>query len=673
MNKFFSAILILIIIGVLSIASFFGYAILSPSPILNKEFKQAAVTRIYNGNNKLVRTTDSVEDRIPVSLSKIPLNLQHAFLAAEDIRFYDHFGLDFKGIARAFITNISGGYMQGASTITQQLAKNAFLTQERTLSRKVQEALISLQLEMKYTKSEILEMYLNQIYFGRGAYGVESASLTYFGKSADRLNLAECAMLAGIPKSPNYYSPLNNPKIALNRQHIVLKQMEKYGFITASEEKETEKVQLIYKSKLNIKGSSDYFYDYCLQTAIDMFGADAVYKDGLKIYTTLDPAKQKNAEEAIKLVPVARKTSKGLEEPQMALISIDPKTGYIKAMIGGRNTDKFNRATLAIRQPGSAFKPFVYLTALEKGASPATIIEDKAIDFVKDWHPQNYEKTFFGKVSMRTALVHSINIPAIIMAHKVGPINVRNYAEKLGITTLVHEGRYSDSNLAMAIGGLTHGVTPIDMAGAYGVLANQGMKNTPTAIRKILDRNGKLIYKYKSENKKVATPKSVYLLVNMLEDVMKRGTGGRARINRPCAGKTGTTDNYTDAWFVGFTPELSTAVWVGNDDNKSLGYMTGGTYPAMVWKKYMASSLKNEPIKTFVKPNGLIVPPDPVIIQDEVTENDEKSLDTGKIPKIIKRKKTLQNQQLNEKKSITITPNTSTKKRRVGAFRDDRL
>lgn len=672
MNKIFSAILILIILGVLSIAGFFGYAILSPSPILNKEFKQAAVTRIYDGNDKLVRTTDSAEDRIPVHLSKIPLNLQHAFLAAEDIRFYDHFGLDFKGIARAFVTNITGGYMQGASTITQQLAKNAFLTQERTLSRKVHEAIIALQLEMKYTKSEILEMYLNQIYFGRGAYGVESASLTYFGKSVDKLNLAECAMLAGIPKSPNYYSPLNNPEVALKRQHIVLKQMQKYGFITESEEKATEQVKLVYKSKLNIKGSSDYFYDYCLQTAIDMFGADKVFKGGLKIYTTLDPEMQKDAEEAIKIIPVTRKDVNGLQEPQMALVSIDPKTGYIKAMIGGRNTDKFNRSTLAVRQPGSAFKPFVYLAALDKGASPATIIEDKPIDFVKDWDPQNYEKTFSGKVSMRTALVHSINIPAIRMAHEVGPITVRDYAEKLGITTLVHGGRYSDSNLAMAIGGLTNGVTPLDMAGAYSVLANQGMKNTPTAIRKVVDRNGKIIYQYKIENEKVVNRKSVYLLVDMMKDVMTRGTGGRARIDRPCAGKTGTTDNYTDAWFVGFTPDLSTAVWIGNDDNKSLGYITGGSYPAMVWKRYMASALKNTPITDFIKPTGLVIPPDPVIIQDEVTDNNKKSLETGKIPKIIKKEKLLKDIQLN-KKEPTPPPIPSTKKTRLGAFRDDRF
>ena len=257
------------------------------------------------------------------------------------------------------------------------------------------------------------------------------------------------------------------------------------------------------------------------------------------------------------------------------------------------------------------------------------------------------------------------------MAHEVGPITVRDYAEKLGITTLVHGGRYSDSNLAMAIGGLTHGVTPIDMAGAYGVLANQGMKNTPTAIRKIVDRNNKTIYQYKVENKKVVNPKSVYLLVDMMKDVMARGTGGRARINRPCAGKTGTTDNYTDAWFVGFTPDLSTAVWIGNDDNESLGYMTGGSYPAMVWKKYMDSALKNTPVNDFVKPTGLVVPPEPVIVQDEITDNDKKSLDTGKIPKLIKKEKLLNNNEV-KKKTITINPSTSTKKNRIGSFRDNR-
>jgi penicillin-binding protein 1A len=491
---------------------------------------------------------------LPVPFAKVPKNLQNAFLAAEDIRFYEHSGVDFRGIARAIYTKIAYNEVQGASTITQQLAKNYFLTQERTMTRKIHEAFIALQLEQKYSKQEIFEMYMNQIYFGQGAYGVETAANTYFGKHVQDLNLAECAMIAGLPKSPNYYSPLANPKAAVARQKTVLEQMYKYKFITKDQMDKALKTKLVYKRLTTSLGSKKYFIDYCIQLLIDQYGPDAVYKQGLKVYTTLDPKMQADAEKAAALTPTYYTDKNKLKQPQSALVAVDPKTGFIKAMIGGRGTDQFNRAVLAERQPGSSFKPFVYLNALEQGATPNTMIDDSPIK--GDWNPQNYDRRFHGKITMRTALTYSYNVPAVKISNQYGNDKVVALAKKLGITTLVEGGAQTDANPAMALGGLTHGVTPLEMAGAFGGLANMGQFNKPVAISKIVDRNGKVIFEYKPNPVQVCKPASVYMLVNMMQDVMRHGTGTGAAISRPCAGKTGTTSEYRDAWFVGFTPEL---------------------------------------------------------------------------------------------------------------------
>ena len=422
MGAVFSAFIALVIVGLISIASFFGLAKFTTNTILAKDIVQPASSQFFDVNGDLLTTTDSEEDRLPVSFKKVPKNLQNAFLAAEDIRFYEHGGIDYKGIVRALFSNIFYGEIQGGSTITQQLAKNFFLTPERTLTRKVHEAFIALQLEQKYTKQEIFEMYLNQIYFGRGAYGVESAANTYFGKHVEDLSLAECAMLAGIPKSPNYYSPINNPKAGAERQKVVLEQMAKYNFITKDQMNKAIDQKLVYKNIVTDLGSKKYFINYCIQLLIDQYGPDAVYKQGMKVYTTLDPDMQKAAEKAVKLTPNFYTDKSKLVQPQSALVAVDPQTGYIKAMIGGRGNDQFNRAVLAERQPGSAFKPFVYLNALEHGATPNTQIEDKEI--VGDWNPHNYDnrwhdphyhfmicvKTFSAKDSCDTTIAISSKI-----------------------------------------------------------------------------------------------------------------------------------------------------------------------------------------------------------------------------------------------------------------------
>ena len=623
-----SAVLALILVGFLSIAAFFALAKFTTAKILSKDMVPMASSQFFDANGDLISTVDSEEDRIPVSIDKVPKNLQNAFLAAEDIRFYHHGGIDFKGIGRAVYTYIRYGEVQGGSTITQQLAKNYFLTQERTLTRKIHEAFIALQIEQKYTKKEIFEMYMNQIYFGQGSYGVETAANTYFGKHVEDLDLAEAAMIAGIPKSPNYFNPLANPKAAKERQETVLGQMEKYNFITPEQHKEAYAEKLTYKSLNTNPGSKSYFINYCIQILIDKFGPDAVYKQGLKVYTTLDPNMQKAAEKAAALTPTYYTDNNKLKQPQSAIVAVDPKTGYIKAMIGGRGTDQFNRAVMAERQPGSSFKPFVYLNALEKGASPNSIVDDSPIP--GSWNPQNFDRRFHGRMTYRTALTYSYNVPAVKIAQKYGIENIIALAKKMGITTLAEDGPQSDDNGALALGGLTHGVTPLEMAGAYGAIANMGKFNKPTPIIKIMDRNNKVIYEHKNTPVTVAKESSVYMLISMMRDVMTRGTGRGAAISRPCAGKTGTTSEYRDAWFVGFTPNLSCAVWIGDDNNDSLGGMTGGGEPATLWRTFMASAVEELPNEDFKKPAGFKEPPRAAEPEQKKATDAKKKDDTKK-------------------------------------------
>lgn len=562
-----------------------------------------ASSQIFDINGNLITNIHATENRTIVSLDKIPPNLQNAFIAVEDNRFYEHNGIDIRGIFRALYSNIvNGSVSEGGSTITQQLAKNAFLSQDRTFKRKIQEVFIALRLERQYTKEEILEMYLNQIYFGRGAYGVEAAAQTYFGKDVSQLDLSECAMLAGIPRSPNYYSPLNNLNAATKRKAEVLDQMVKYGYIdnNTAETAKNEALKLVNPKDEENDNTASYFIDYVTQEMIDKFGADAVYKEGLKIYVSIDLDMQKAAEKAVNsLLPNYYKDGNGLQQPQAALVAIDPSTGYIKAMVGGRGTDQFNRAILAVRQPGSAFKPFTFATALENKMTPDTTIEDKPFK-LGDWKPQNYDRTFRGTVTMRQTAIESLNVPTIRLAEKLSIDKVLQTAQNLGISTLVLDNSSAnDRNLAASIGGLTNGVTVLDMAGAYSTFANHGVYNKPTAIVKVVDRRGRTIYEHEPESKQVLSERTATLLTSMLQDVINKGTGRGANINRPAAGKTGTTDNYQDAWFAGYTPDLVSVVWVGCDDNDVMPGITGGTIPAKIWQNFMKTALAPIPPKNF--------------------------------------------------------------------------
>lgn len=574
------------------------------------DVKPAASSQIYDIHGDLISNVHSAENRLPVKLGDTPKSLQNAFIAAEDSRFYSHHGIDPRGILRAMWVNITHqGVAEGGSTITQQLARNAFLTQDQTLKRKIKEAVLALKIEQNYTKPEILEMYMNQIYFGQGAYGVEAAAQTYFHKDAKNLSLAQSALLAGLPNSPNYLNPFNNLEAAKARQLVVLDQMAKYGYITESQANEAKNSDLSLASKpsnaTHNNSPASYFIDYVLQQVTEKYGDDAVYKGGLKIYTTIDMAVQEKAVAAMENLPTFYTDNDGLAEPQGALVAINPHNGYVVAMVGGRGTDYFNRATQAVRQPGSSFKPFVYLTAIQQGLTPGTIIDDSKVDY-NGWSPQNYERNYNGRITLRYALMHSVNVAAVKLADQVGMSKVIQNAQNMGISTLVTSGTHTDANLAAALGGLSKGVTPIDMASAYGVLANGGVRVAPVVITKIVDRNGQILEENTLEEKRVISQKDAYILTNMLESVISGGTGGGASIGRPMAGKTGTTDDTKDAWFVGYTPDLATAVWIGDDSgNETLHGMTGGMLPAEIWRQFMSGALKNTTPSDFSVPDGV--------------------------------------------------------------------
>lgn len=606
------ALVVILVICVAGAGAGFLLSITGTLPDVSQTLSPAASSQIYDCKGRLITTVHAEQNRLPVKLADTPKDLQNAFIAAEDIRFYKHHGIDPIGIARAVVSNIRhrDATGQGGSTITQQLARNAFLTQEQTLKRKLLEAVLAVEIENKYTKAEILEMYMNQIYFGQGAYGVQTASHVYFGKDVKDLNLAQCAMLAGLPNSPNYYSPFHNLQAAKYRQGVVLDQMAKYGYISQEQADEAKAQDLgLVKPGSNQDNNkvASYFVNYVVQQVSDKYDSSAIYKEGLKIYTTLDLDMQKDAENAVnKDLPKGTKNAKGITQPQGALLAIETKTGDVKAMVGGRGEDQFNRATQMYRQPGSAFKPFTYVTALEKGMSPNMMLDNSAVSFAGGWSPKNYGHTTGGPVTMTEALVKSMNIPTINLANKVGMSNVIKTAEKCGITSLVDSGKYSDNNLSASIGGLSKGVSLWDMAQAYSVFANNGQLIKSRVILKIEDRNGNILEDHTGESdaEQVLDANAVARLNVMLQQAVMRGTGRNAYFGRPLAGKTGTTNGAHDAWFVGYTPNMVTAVWIGDDTSTNAGY-TGSTIPAAIFRDFMSQATASQSASSFNIPASI--------------------------------------------------------------------
>ncbi|OLB51411.1 MAG: penicillin-binding protein [Candidatus Rokuibacteriota bacterium] len=568
-------------------------------------------SRIYDDNDELLSELH-VERRIFVPLAQIPLTLRDAIIATEDRRFYSHWGLDPIGIARAIVQNYRRGrIVEGGSTITQQLTKVLFLTADKSLERKLKEAVLSLELERRYSKDRILEMYLNQVYFGHGAYGVEAAARTYFGKSVSELTVREAALLAGLPRAPSSYSPFDRGDAAKRRRDVVLRRMVEYGALKDEEAKQLARSDLGLIPPERRRTTGQYFLDYVQQTLEAKYGADLVFKGGLSIYTTLNPSLQLAAEQAMReglkaLEGRAAKARPG-ENPEGAIVTIEAQTGYVKAMVGGYDflRSEFNRAVQAKRQPGSAFKPFIYIAALEAGFTPATRIEDSPVSYDagangKPWEPENYDRVFRGPTTLQQAIEESVNVVTVKLQERIGIGKTVQVARRLGITSPL------DFNLSLALG--TSDLSLLELTSAYGALANQGVWMPPVTTRYITDAQGKLLEEHVPEGREAMAPETAYVITHMLRGVVERGTGQAAKVlGRPIAAKTGTTNDYSNAWFIGFTPRLATGVWVGYDRPRSLGRdETGSRVAVPIWVAYMNRVLADSPKEDFPVPDGVV-------------------------------------------------------------------
>ncbi|MFQ5901114.1 MAG: penicillin-binding protein 1A [Thermodesulfobacteriota bacterium] len=749
-----------LIVSIAGTVTYFVYSRELPELLALQEYSPSTVTTVFSKDNRPI-TEFYVERRIVVPISSIPDNVIKAFLAAEDATFFKHRGINIKRILGAFIKNVRAGrIVQGGSTITQQVVKSILLTPERSFSRKIKEAILAFKLESQLSKEDILYLYLNHIYFGNGAYGIQAAAENYFDKGVEDLLVPEVALLAGLLKAPNRYSPYTQPERALQRQRYVIDQMLENGFITLEQANEASNAIIdLQPKKIRNKGVAPYFTEHVRKYIEDKYGYDLLYKGGLQIYTTLDIDAQKAANEAIRygLVshdkrqgykgPIDRlatideieefskkieerlaentleegKTYKGVvtgvnmqagyydirvgtergkiafkemewarkafdidsskkdigernlfeilrfgdvievkieslekdeagylsmtleQEPvaQAALIAMNPSNGEIKAMVGGLDFAKsqFNRAIQSRRQPGSAFKPIIYTAALDRDFTPSSIIIDSPIIYeeevegeegekeikdaeepdildlqtdetdieadeekveIKVWKPRNFDKRFHGPTTFRDALARSRNLVTIKLLNEIGIGYTTNYARRLGVESPLNQ------DLSMALG--SSGVSLLELTGAYSVFAAQGKRAKPIFITKILDREGNILEEHMPEIEEVISPDTAFLMTDLLQGVVQRGTGWRAKaLKRPSAGKTGTTNEYIDAWYIGYIPDLITGVWVGNDDERSLGRLETGSRAALpIWLKFMQGATEDTPIKDFPVPDGIV-------------------------------------------------------------------
>jgi penicillin-binding protein 1A len=643
-----------------------------PSPSLLESIEPTLGTIVYDRDGRVVHEFFR-ENREVVALDDISPDLINAVIATEDREFREHWGIDVYGVMRAALANLRAGHVvQGASTITQQLARSLFLTQEVTIARKLQEALLALRIEQTYSKNRILELYLNQIYFGSGAYGVQAASQDLFGVPSAELDLPRAALLAGLPRNPSGYAPRRHPDRAQLRRSLVLSMMVEHGVVSEEEAARADTMPLGVVEREESAPVGAYFVEHVRRDVIAKYGAEMLYSGGLRIYTTVDLELQEAAERLIEERFTALENEYGFPvkhgdefDPDTlehipyvegALLAIDASTGGILAMVGGRDfTDsQFNRATQAPRQPGSGFKPFLYTAAIDNGFTPADTImdapilmpgagpmtvlegledEELRIEEPTDWMPENYSREFHGRVRLRYALKRSINIPAVKLGILVGPNVVARYAHEMGISTPL------SSVYSLPLG--TAEVTLMDMVKAYGVLANQGARLEPYAIERIEDRSGRVLEKHSSVSTQAIPPATAYVVTSMLESVIDSGTGWGARargFRHPAAGKTGTTNDCTDAWFTGFTPRIVCGVWGGFDDRRSLGdKMTGARVALPVWTEFMKVAHADLPREAFEMPPGVITrrvcadsgelagPDCPEIIEEVFTQGTEPS------------------------------------------------
>lgn len=588
-----------------------------------QQLSGAKTTLLYDDEEQLVARLHAEENRTEVTLDKVPQDLINAFVATEDHDFYRHHGVNFKGIARAVFHNIHSGDLtgQGASTITQQLARNAFLSFDKRWERKLKEIIIAFKLESAYSKDEILAMYMNKIPFGAGAYGVQAAANTYFGKDVSQLSLAECSLLAGLPQSPNAYNPFQYYDRAKKRQEMVLNRMLECGYIDAAQAQAAGQEPLVFKKATNVNTRYGFYIDSVIDEAIDILASkklssdptNAVYRGGLKIYTAMDSNVQQYAEELYSNPANFPRESKGGDTVQSALVVMDHSTGEVKTVIGGRSYERkrgFNRATSAYRQPGSSIKPIaVYAPALENGYMPYYVLNDGPVSFKMGntiWTPHNYDGKYRGLISMRTAVQLSINVYAVQMLDQVGIRKSFDFARSMGLQLVDSPGTNDLSLSPLSLGGLTRGVTPVQMTAAYSAFANEGVYCKPHLITRIVDAQGLEIYNYKPADKRVMTAETAWLMSDMLQTVCTSGTGTNGRVpGVVTAGKTGTTEEHKDSWFVGFTPGYAAAVWMGYDSDHAMSGESGGGYPARLFRAVLQKAHQDNKFPSRKMPGGI--------------------------------------------------------------------
>ncbi|MBD2435120.1 MULTISPECIES: transglycosylase domain-containing protein [Fischerella] len=568
-----------------------------------RNFFPSETTYIYDIKGKLLASIHGEANREVVPLDKISPHLKRAVLASEDADFYFHHGINPKGVGRAVVTNwVAGGVREGGSTITMQLVKNLFLSRRREFTRKIAEAVLAIRLEQILTKDQVLEMYLNQVYWGHNNYGVQTAARSYFNKSAEYLTLGESAMMAGLIQAPEEYSPFVSMEKAKYQQKEVLGRMLTLGWITQKEYDDALKEKIKLGRIRSFQGSAlPYVTNAVSQELARKFGREALLKGGMRVQTTVDAKFQAMAEDTVSKWH-KRLLGQGLSKNQIALVAIDPRTHYVKALVGGvdSKTSEFNRATQAYRQPGSAFKPFVYYAAFATGRyHPETIVYDTPVSYRdgSGWYsPRNYDGGYGGAMSIRTALKLSRNVPVIKIGKAIGMNKVVETCRTLGIMSPM------EPVTSLPLGAI--GVTPLEMAGAYATFANYGWQSPTTVIVRVTDSSGNVLLDNTPKPQQVLEPWAAAAVINVMQSVITDGTGKNAAIGRPAAGKTGTTSSEKDIWFVGTVPQLTTAVWVGRDDNRQLATgATGGTMVAPIWRDFMLKALKNQPVEYFKPPS----------------------------------------------------------------------
>jgi len=624
-----------------------------PSPQELCNIQPSLVSKVLARDSTLVHEF-SVERRFWVPLNKIPKDLQNAVVAVEDRRFYKHWGIDVKRIVGTVLANfVARKYAQGGSTITQQLARNVYLTARKSMIRKIREALTAIQLESYYTKSEILELYLNMVYLGAGAYGVEAASQRYFSKSAAELTLNECATLAGCIQLPEYYRPDKNSNLKRTnvRRNSVLKGMKKMRYISKKQLAAALRDSVPRNPQEPVSKNAPYFIEMVRQHMENKYGEHILYNGGLTIYTTLDLAAQDTTDKAVikhldslqryanrlfldstkayqelgitrvhylnrfdSIYAINRQRYKDLPDSMRlrtihaSVVALDVATGAVRVLTGGKDfsKSKFNRAIQARRQAGSAFKPFVYTVAIDSGYTPATIVMDQPITLETPegiWRPENYDREFYGPVTLRDAVKKSINLVAIQVILDIGAENVIAYAHKAGLKSEMNPVP------SLAVGACE--ATNMEMTSAYSIYPNHGFQAAPYFIEKICDKNGRVLEKHTPEIRQILSPQTSYIMTSMLTTVVRAGTGAsvyQLGFNRPAGGKTGTTNDYSDAWFVGFTPQIACGVWVGVDERRSMGYgITGSLGAIPIWAPVMVALHKKLPVKEFFPPSGIDV------------------------------------------------------------------